>query len=113
MSLLFIDNMTSLSVYEDTDRRPMTLLCPICQSENVHVVDTRPDDDDGIIRRRRCENRHIFYTTEIVCVEAQPRKLINITKARELRKQGLLHKQIADRLGFSTTSIGQALRRNK
>lgn len=91
----------------------MTLLCPICQSENVHVVDTRPDDDDGIVRCRRCENRHIFYTTEIVCAKTQARKLIDITKARELRKQGLLHKQIADRLGFSTKAIGRALRKSK
>lgn len=91
----------------------MTLLCPICQSENVHVVDTRSDDGDGIMRCRRCENRHIFYTTETVCVKAQTRKLIDITKVRELRKQGLLHKQIADRLGFSTTAVGRALRKSK
>ena len=91
----------------------MTLLCPICQSENVHVVDTRPDDGDGIMRRRRCENKHIFYTTEIVCAKTQARKLIDIAKVRALREQGLLQKQIADRLGFTAKSISQALRKNK
>lgn len=91
----------------------MTLLCPICQSDNIHVIDTRPDDVDGIVRRRRCKSNHVFYTTEVVCVKAQARKLIDIAKVRALREQGLLQKQIADRLGFTAKSISQALRKNK
>lgn len=37
--------------------------CPICQSHNFHVVDSRPHYENRIMRRRKCENCGARYTT--------------------------------------------------
>lgn len=44
----------------------MTLLCPVCFADALQVKDTRQDTGDGIVRKRKCPNGHVFRTIEKV-----------------------------------------------
>ncbi len=57
--------------------------CPFCKSDNDRVIDTRPSEDGGVIRRRRecleCKKR---YTTHEK-LEHSPLKIIKKDNSRE------------------------------
>ncbi len=57
--------------------------CPFCKEDNDRVIDTRPSDDGGVIRRRRecleCKKR---YTTHEK-LEHSPLKIIKKDNSRE------------------------------
>ncbi len=57
--------------------------CPFCKQDNDRVIDTRPSEDGGVVRRRRecleCKKR---YTTHEK-LEHSPLKIIKKDKSRE------------------------------
>ena len=57
--------------------------CPFCKSDNDKVIDTRPSEDGGVIRRRReCLECRKRYTTHEK-LEHSPLKIIKKDNSRE------------------------------
>lgn len=92
----------------------MTLLCPICSSEQLKVTDSRPDQGDGVRRKRKCLKGHVFYTIELV--DDKPlttRKQIDLAEVRQLRALGYSTDQLAIRVGVARRSIERAERKSR
>ena len=68
--------------------------CPYCSSENTKVIDSRPVDDGGSIRRRRlcgnCQKRFTTYEK----IETIPLNIIKKDKGREMYDRSKLESGI-------------------
>ena len=68
--------------------------CPFCSSENTKVIDSRPVEEGGAIRRRRlCGNRSKRFTT-YEKIETIPLNIIKKDKGREMYDRAKLESGI-------------------